>query len=221
VTDQPPKSRHGCLFYGCIAGLVLLLLFAVGGLVTLHYAKKALSGLVNNYTDTQPMEMPSVQMPPAELDKLKQRWKSFEEAVRARHPAAPLVLTADEINALIASSPDQKSLKGKFYVSLDGDRVKAELSLPLQEVGWKLLRGRYLNGSGTFKVSLHDGLLFVAPQDIVVKGSSVPDMYMQGLRSQNFAEALTNQPDASALLQGLQEIQVKDGKLVIVPKEKE
>jgi hypothetical protein len=105
-------------------------------------------------------------------------------------------------------------------VRFDGDRIKAELSLPLQEVGWKMLRGRYLNGSGTFNVSLHDGVLFVAPQDIVVKGSPVPEVYMQGLRSQNFAEALTNQPDASAVLLGLQEIQVKDGKLVVVPKAK-
>ena len=221
MTDQPPKPRHGCFFYGCITGLVMLLLIAVGGLVTIYYAKKALSGLVNNYTDSQPMSLPSVQMSQADLDKLKQRWKEFAEAVRARRPTAPLVMSADEINALIASSPDQKLLKGKFCVSFDGDRVKGELSLPLQEFGWKLLKGRYLNGSGTFNLSLQNGVLFLAPQTIVVKGKPVPDMYMQGLRNQNFAASLTNQPDVSAVLQGLQEIQVNDGKLIVVPKEKQ
>ena len=221
MTDQPPKPRHGCFFYGCITGLVMLLLIAVGGLVTIYYAKKALSGLVNNYTDSQPMSLPSVQMSQADLDKLKQRWKEFAEAVRARRPTAPLVMSADEINALIASSPDQKLLKGKFYVSFDGDRVKGELRLPLQEFGWKLLKGRYLNGSGTFNLSLQNGVLFLAPQTIVVKGKPVPDIYMQGLRNQNFAASLTNQPDVSAVLQGLQEIQVNDGKLIVVPKEKQ
>jgi hypothetical protein len=221
MPDQPPKSRHGCFFYGCITGLILLLLIAVGGLVTIHYAKKALTGLVNDYTDAQPMALPTVQMSRADLDKLKERWQAFQESVRAKRATSPLVLTADEINALIASGPDQKSLKGKFYVSFDGNRVKGELSLPLQEIGWKMVRGRYLNGSGTFNLSLQNGVLFLAPQTIVVKGKTVPDMYMQGLRSKNFAADVANQPDASALLDGLQTIEVKDGKLTIVPKEQQ
>ena len=218
MSEQPPKPRHGCLFYGCITGLVLLVLIAVGGLVTFHYAKKAITGLVNNYTDSQPMELPAVQMSQTDIGKLKERWKGFEDAVRAGRPTPPLTLTADEINALIASGPDQKSIKGKFYLSLDGDRVKGELSLPLQELGWKMVKGRYLNGSGTFNLSLQNGVLFLAPQTITVKGKPVPDMYMQGLRNANLAASLTNQPDASAVLQNLKEIQVKDGKLTIVPK---
>jgi hypothetical protein len=218
MTDQPPKARRGCFFYGCITGLVLLVLLAVGGLVAVHYAKKAISGLVNEYTDTKPMTLPTVQMAQADIDKLKQRWQAFEEAVRAQRPTAPLVLTADEVNALIASGPDKQSLKGKVYVSFDDDRVKGELSLPLQEIGWKMVKGRYLNGSGIFNVSLQHGVLSVAPQTIEVKGKSVPDMYMQAIRNQNFAAALTNQPNATALMQGLQDIHVKEGKLVVVPK---
>ena len=216
MTDQPPKARRGCFFYGCITGLVLLVLLLGGLLIGIHYAKKAISGLVNEYTDTQPMTLPTVQMSQAETDKLK----AFEQAVRAQRPTEPLVLTADEINALIASSPDQKSLKGKFYVSFDDSRVKGQLSLPLQEIGWKMVKGRYLNGRGTFNVSLQHGVLSVAPQTIEVKGKPVPDMYMQAIRNQNFAAALTNQPNATALLQGLQDIHVKDGKLIVVPKEK-
>jgi hypothetical protein len=218
MTDQPPKARRGCFFYGCITGLVLLVLLLGGLLIGIHYTKKALTGLVNEYTDTQPMTLPTVQMSPAEIDKLKQRWQAFEEAVRAQRPTPPLVLTADEVNALIASGPDKQSLKGKFHVSFDDNQVKGELSLPLQELGWKMVKGRYLNGSGVFNVSLRNGVLFVAPQTIEVKGRLVPDMYMQGIRHQNFAEVLTNQPNAAALLQGLQDIQVKEGKLVVAPK---
>ena len=43
---------------------------------------------------------------------------------------------------------------------------------------------------------------------------------MQEIRKENLAAGLTNEPEAVAVLQGLQDIQVKDGKLVIVPKEK-
>jgi hypothetical protein len=221
MNEQPAKPRRGCLFYGCITGLVLLLLIAVGGLVAMHYAKKALTGLVTQYTDTQPVTLPTVQMPPAEVDKVKQRFADFQEAVKAKRPTAPLVLTADEINALIASGPNKQSMKGKFYVRLDDNQVKGELSLPLQDVlPWKMVKGRYLNGNGTFNVAVQNGMLFVFPQTIEVKGKPVPEMYMQGIRKQNFAQGLANDSDATAVLQGLQEIQVKDGKLVVVPKEK-
>jgi hypothetical protein len=220
MNGQPPKPRRGCFFYGCITGLVLLFLIAVGGLIALHYGKKALTGLVNQYTDTQPMTLPTVQMSSADLEKLKKRFEAFEEAVRAGHPTPPLVLTADEINALVASSPDKQSLKGKFYLSFDGDRVKGDVSLPLGQIGWKMFRNRYLNGSGTFNVSLRNGILFVAPQTLAVKGKPLPETYMQGLRNANLAAALTNQPDAMAVVQNLQDIQVKDGKLIVTPKEK-
>jgi hypothetical protein len=208
------------LFYGCITSVVLLLCLAVGGLIAVHYAKKALTGLVNTYTDTKPMTLPTVKISAADLDKLKKRFADFEEAVKAQRPTQPLVLTADEINSLIASDPDQKALKGKVYVSFDGDRVKGEMSVPLKDLGWKIVRDRYLNGNATFNVSLRNGTFFVSPQTIEVKGKPVPESFMQGLRNANFAQTITNQPGAMAVLQNLQDIQVKDGKLIVVPKEK-
>ena len=53
----------------------------------------------------------------------------------------------------------------------------------------------------------------------MVKGKPLPEVYMQEIRKQNLAAALTNEPGAAAVLKGLEEIQVKEGKLVIVPKE--
>ena len=77
MTEQPPKPRRGCFFYGCLTGLVLMVLLAVGGLVAVHYAKKAISGLVNQYTDTKPMTLPTVPMAPADAVKLQKRWQAF------------------------------------------------------------------------------------------------------------------------------------------------
>ena len=44
---------------------------------------------------------------------------------------------------------------------------------------------------------------------------------MSEIRKQNFAAGLTNQPAAVAMLKGLQEIEVKEGKVVVVPKEQQ
>jgi hypothetical protein len=216
VTDPAAKPRRGCFFYGCITGLVLLVIVLGALMVGLHYVRK----MVNQFTDAQPMELPTVQMPQEEIDKLKQRFEAFQKAVREQRPTEPLILAADDINALIASGPKRPDLKGKLYVGLEGDQVKGEVSVPLREIGLGMFKGRYLNGSATFNLSFTNGMLWVAPQTIIVKGRPVPEMYMQEIRKQNLAASLANEPAAVAVLQGLQEIQVKDGKLVAVPKEK-
>jgi hypothetical protein len=215
MNEQAPKPRRGCFFYGCITGAVLLVLLLGLLLAGLHYVKR----LVNRYTDTKPMELPTLQMSQAEMLQVKERFEAFEQAVREHRATKPLTLSADDINALIASGGDQQSLKGKVYVSLDGDQLKGEVSVPLQEVGLNMLKGRYLNGSATFNLSFQNGTLSVTPQGIQVKGEPLPEVYLREIRKQNLAVALTNNPEAAAVLRGLEEITLKDGKLVIAPKQ--
>jgi len=177
--------------------------------------------MVNSFTDSKPTELPTLQMSKAEIDQVKQRFEAFEQAVREQHATKSLSLTADDINALIASSAEPQTLKGKLYVSLEGDQVKGQVSVPLQDVGLRMFKGRYLNGSATFNLGFRDGVLIVTPQTLVVKGKPVPEVYMQEIRKQNFAASLTNEPAAVAVLKGLQDVQVKEGKVVIVPKEQQ
>jgi hypothetical protein len=216
MTDPADKPRRGCFFYGCITGVVLLVLVLGALMVGLHYVKK----MVNQYTDTRPMELPTVQMSQSEVSSLKQRVETFGQAVREQRPIQPLALTADDINALIGNSRDREALKGKFYVIMENDQLKSEVSVPLREVGLSMFKGRYLNGSATFNVSFHNGALSVTPQTIVVKGKPLPEVFMQEIRKQNLATKPAEDPEVVALLRGLEEIQVKEGKLVVVPKEK-
>ena len=215
MTDAAAKPRRGWFFYGCITGLVLLVLVLGALMVGLHYVRK----MVNQFTDSQPMEVPTVQMSQGEMDKLKQRFEAFQKAVREQRPTEPLVLAADDINALIANGSERQALKGKLYVGLEGDQIKGEVSMPLREIGLSVFRGRYLNGSATFNLSFTNGMLSVAPQTIIVKGRPVPEVYMQEIRKQNLAAGLANEPAAVAVLQGLKDMQVKEAKLVVVPKE--
>src|SRR4051794_1608508 len=117
MTEPQPRARRGCLFYGCMLGLVMLLLIVIAGLIGVRHLKK----MFNEFTDTAPLPMPTVEMPAAELDQLRQRVDNFRDSVRAKQPTEPLVLTADEINALIATNPDLQPLKGKLFVTIEGD----------------------------------------------------------------------------------------------------
>jgi len=60
----------------------------------------------------------------------------------------------------------------------------------------------------------------VTAQTITVKGKPLPEAYMQSIRKENLAAKLANEPQTTAVLQGLEDIRVSDSKLVIVAKEK-
>jgi hypothetical protein len=97
--------------------------------------------------------------------------------------------------------------------------VNAQISVPTEQFGIRMLKGRYLNGSGVFSVSLRDGALWVSPESIsTAKGKTFPEDVMRGLRTENFAAGYTNNPDFNAAIAKLEDIQVKPGKLILVPK---
>ena len=215
MPDQPiPKARRGCLFYGCLTGVVCLVAILVAFLLGLHLFKK----MLNEYTDNQPMQMPAVQMAPAQIEQLQRRVDAFAQAVRAGHTTPPLELASDDINALIANNSDFRGWHGKLYITLDGDKVKGQVSLPMSRLGLPLFHGRYLNGSGTISVSLKNGVLQVSPQELLVKGKPIPSVYMDRIRSENLATQGNNNPRSADALTRLQSIEVKDSKLIIVPK---
>src|SRR6267142_1961253 len=148
MTDPPPKPRRGCLFYGCVTGLVMLL-----------------------------------------------------------------------ISALIATDPDLQPVKGKLYVMIEGDQLKGQVSVPMEQVGLPIFRGRYLNGTGTFRVLVRNGILLLTAEKLVVKGKPLPDNYMKEIRQQNLARDINNNPRATVALDAIKEVQVKDSRFIIVPKE--
>jgi hypothetical protein len=216
MTEAAAKPRRGCFFYGCATGLVLLVLALGAIMIGLRYVKK----MVNQYTDSAPMELPTVQMSRSEVDQLKQRFEAFQQAVREQRSVPPLELTSDDLNALIAGVSDQQALKGKFYLSVESNQLKGQVSLPLQDLGVSLFKGRYLNGTASFNVSFRNGALSVTPQAVIVKGKPLPESFMQELRKENLAARQTTNAGTAAVLRGLEDIQLKDTKVVVVPKEK-
>jgi len=89
----------------------------------------------------------------------------------------------------------------------------------MEQVGLPVFRGRYLNGDGTFSISLRNGTLHVVPVALTsVKGRPVPEVYLDKIRRHNLADAMNSDARAQAALDRLAEIQVKDNQLILVPK---
>jgi hypothetical protein len=217
MNEQPVKKPRGCFFYGCISTIALMLLMLGGLFLGYLYFRR----MVINYTDTAPLPLPVVQMSPENLKKLHERVGDFDKALKERRPTAPLELTSDDINALIATSSGGQSWTGKVYVTIEGDQIKGQLSVPMSQIGLPIFRGRYLNGSATFKVSLRDGALHVYAQEITVKGKPIPATYMQQIRQTDLAQNSMNDPNTRSAFERYEEIKIENGKFIIIPKKPE
>src|SRR6266496_1426314 len=210
TTSPPPRKGRGCLFYGCLTCVVLLLIMALLAVVAIRFFKNQ----VNAYTDSQPMKLPRVEMTDAEYQQLDQRVKAFGDAMEKGKPAEPLILAERDINALIVKAANLKELADKVYVAVNGNEVKGQVSIPLSRLGW-LGKGRYLNGEATFNVSLENGVLMVTAREIKVKGKPLPETFMSKLRRENLAKEAYKDPKNAEAVRKLDSIQVQESQVLI------
>jgi hypothetical protein len=221
-TQPPLPKKRGCFFYGCITSLILLAVVLLGMFLVGRYALNRLNRMVADYTDTSPMALPKSQMPPDQLALLTARVDAFHQAVEAHSNTPPLILTGPEANALLGATPELKAYKDEFFVAFDGEETKAQISLPLDSLPPMPVvnfKGRYLNGSGTFKLAISNGLLSIFVDSLVVKGKPVPPPFLASLQQQNLAQSF-NQGTNAAALQQFESVQVKDSVLIVTPKTK-
>jgi hypothetical protein len=214
MADSKVKGGRGCLFYGILIVLVMFLFVLAGALIALHAAKR----MLNEFTETKPMPLPVVELPPSDMAKLKDRIGAFQNAARDSLPAPPLSLTADELNALLATEPHLESFRGRLHVTIDGDHLGGLVSLPLEQAGLPMFKGRFLNGTATFILTLQNGTLWLSVGNFVVKGKPLPAGYLDKIRAQNLAAGVNNDQRALHALGFLQSIRVTDGKVVLEAK---
>jgi len=207
---EPPQAprQRGCLFYGCLIAGILALIMIIAVAVGLFFLYRFTTRMVEQYTDTAPMALPQPNLDAGQVQVLKQRVDDFKKAAEEGRDAT-LTLTGDELTALLQSNED---FKDRFAVTVEDDKVKGQVSLPLDFPG---LGRRYFNGSATFKASLEDGVLIVTVDQAEVKGQPVPESVMEHLRKENLArDAYKNEEDAR-VLRRLKSMEIKDGRITI------
>ena len=208
------KKKGGCgkkLAIGCFT---VILLLAAGSFFAYRGVKGFVSKLTSEYAETAPAALPVVQVPEAEKAELFQRVEAFTKAIQAGGAVPDLTLTAQDINVLIQKTPQ---LANKVYVTLEGDRIQGDASIPLEEFG-SFLKGRWLNGSAGFRVETAAGRLVVFMDSLSVRGKPVPEQFMGTIRTRNLAEKAFENPKVAAVLEKLESVTVRDGKLVIKAK---
>lgn len=214
---QSTKKKRGCWKIAAVGCICALLAGAVGGYLAYRGIKGVVTGIAEKYTFSAPEELPPLVATDAECAGVLDRVNEFARALGANDASPPLVLSGRDINILINRHPNWKAMAGKVHVTIDGDQVHGQVSIPLDDLG-RMFKGRYLNGTAVFRVGMTAGRLLVFMDSVDVGGKELPEEFLSALRSKNLAEDLNKEPKARALLDKLASITVRDGALILEPK---
>ena len=111
------------------------------------------------------------------------------------------------MNTLIATNPD---LRGKIFVSINGDQLRCQASVPLGEFIGR--SGYYFNGDIVGELKTTESLENLELSGITVNGQGLPpDLLKWKFRSKQLRDYLGEYRNGS----GVGTIQVRDGKLIL------
>lgn len=216
--DEPRSRGRGCFFYGCVFAGVLSLLAVIAVGVTAFIGYRFVNKLVTEWTASTPVELPKVQVSEDQRRLVRERVEAFRKAVSEGTATEPLVLSGDDLNVLIEENPD---LRNTVYTRIEGDKLKAQVSIPLDRLKVGLVQGRYLNGEAELKASLSNGFLAVNIDSLEVNGKRPPEQFLENLRKQNLAKDAYDNPKNREMLSRFESMAIKDGKIILTPRRHE
>lgn len=197
----------GCFLGGC---LVVLLLVAVTAGVGSYFAYGWYQTQLAKYTSETPMELPSIHITEEEVEAVVAKFDQFQEQFEQGDAPQEFVITVDEINALIAKNPE---LRGRIYVSIVEDNLKADVSFPVDQLpGGK---GRFFNGSVILHVELEDGVLIANVTDAEANGQPIPEPFIEPFRRENIAKEFYKDPEMARALKRCEQLIIESDRIIL------
>ena len=179
-------------------------------------ATYAMVKYAKGFTSDSPVEIPVYEPVAGEYESVQERIEEFKNAVEGGTSGVELILTGNDINAIIASDEDLAELRGKAYVKIEDDKITVDVSMPLEWIPW--FSGRYLNGSAVIKASMESGLLFVVLDQVKVNGEPLPEEFMGQLLGENLAKNMYKAKYKRDIISKVKAVRVEDGRLILVSK---
>jgi len=214
VEAPPPKQGLGCFARGCLTLLIFAIVLAIAGFAGMYWGLHRHSALFygsywlakTRSIAEAPMLVPEFNASDQQIERVRERWQDFEQKARAGQ-AAEIELSADDINALIATT---EGVRGKVFASIDGDQLRLQASVP---IGGLLGRpGYYFNGEVV--VELEGAQSPDSPRfsRLTINGEHAPTDFLDWkYRSRQLREYLTEQRNAY----DIGTIEIRDGKVIL------
>ena len=213
--EAPPQRRGpGCFGRGCLILLVFLIVLAIACFVGLYWGLHRQSALfygsywmakTRSFAEA-PTSLPEFNASAQQIQAVQERWQEFEQKTRAGQ-SAEIEFSADDINALIASSED---VRGKVFVSIDGAQLRMQMSVPIGKFFGR--PGYYFNGNVIIELEGEQSLDGPRFRRITINGEQVPtDFLSWKYDSRQLREYLADQGNSYEI--GTMEI--RDGKVIV------
>ena len=198
------------MWIGCATVAGLMLLLVVGGGVGGYFYLK---GQITHYTSETPEKIPEVKYSEEQQISVQERVETFRSSLDKDNADAPLVLSAEELNALIS---ENKDLKGRVFLRLDEGKASADVSFPTD--AFPMGKGRYFNGSVSVKVILQNGVLIVTLDEAEVNGEKVPEEILKQMRGQNLAKDAYKDAATASVISKIDKVVIEKDQITIVPR---
>lgn len=214
VQERAPKSsKKTCLLVGC--GGAILLVIAVVALA--YLALSLFNSFIESNTETEPAEVPALNVPEDRVQETVARIKDFAESVKQGKATEPLALTGEDVTVWCHNDPVMTALGADVYVEIVDDMVRAEWSLPLTvfEKFNSTAKGKYFNGKAAFGAAFKNGVWSVKCTSLEY-GKTVVD-HPQAAAEKMLANS-AKQPARQEFEKKIESVEVKDGRLIITLK---
>src|SRR5262245_25126821 len=213
--EAPPRRKGlGCFGRGCLILLVFVIVLAIACFSGMYWGLHRHSALFyGSYWMAKTRSLAEAPTPIPEFNASNQqiqlsqdRWQEFEQKTRAGQ-SAEIELSADDINALIATSED---VRRKLFVSIDRDQLRLQASVPMGQFFGR--PGYYFNGDVIIELDGAQPLDGPRFRRITINGEQVPTDFLNWkYSSRQLREYLTEQGNAYEI----DSIEIRDGKVIL------
>jgi hypothetical protein len=214
VEAPPPRQGLGCFARGCLTLLIFAIVLAIAGFAGMYWGLHRHSALFygsywlakTRSIAKAPTPVPEFNSSDQQIERVRERWQDFEQKARAGQ-AAEIELSADDINALIATT---EGVRGKVFASIDGDQLRLQASVP---IGGLLGRpGYYFNGEVVIELEGAQSPDSPRFSRLTINGEHAPTDFLDWkYRSRQLREYLTEQRNAY----DIGTIEIRDGKVIL------
>lgn len=223
---QAPKSGSGRKWLiGCGCGcLGLFLVLVIGGYFAYGRLQTMATEMISEYTASEPVKVEIQPLSRSEVEQSVAKFSAFQAGMAKGATPTPLVLSEQDINALIQNHPSFRSVADRASVSVGENTLRSQVSLDLDELAIPVpfiadaLKGKYLNGVATFSVGMADGRPALYIEDLEVNGASIPSQVLSEFGKTNLFEDAGKDPEIAAMIDKIEDIRIENGALTIIPK---
>ena len=213
VADDAPDPKAPK--FGCIM-LSLLLAFFTGAMIFAIVQGGRMYKEMLSFTEDEPVEIPADRGTPEELKAIREKVAAFIKAVTPKEPPlTELVLSARELNILIANDNYLADIRGRFYIDdISDGLIHTRASRPRRHlVFWK--PKRYLNAEIDLRPEAAEGQFFLRVADVRIDNGTIHEGILSYMRTEDLLEMYKNDERFEDIVKKINSARIENGSLIV------